>query len=61
VRGVVCQVVEMVRIIPQVGEKRMQLSKQLVEGNWPLTDVSVRQVLQEFGERVVTVITAKEG
>jgi Ser/Thr protein kinase RdoA (MazF antagonist) len=43
------------------GEKRMQLSKQLVEKNWPLTDVSVGQVLQEFGERVVTVITAKEG
>ena len=39
----------------------MWLSEQLLEEYWPLTDVSLENVLQESGERVVSVITSREG
>jgi Ser/Thr protein kinase RdoA (MazF antagonist) len=39
----------------------MRLSEQLLEKYWPLTDVSLQSVLQASGERVVSVIAAREG
>lgn len=39
----------------------MRLSERLVEEYWPLTDVSLESVLQESGERVVSVIASREG
>lgn len=39
----------------------MEISKRLIEKQWPLTDVSLGEDLEAFGDRTTRVITAKEG
>jgi Ser/Thr protein kinase RdoA (MazF antagonist) len=39
----------------------VRLSEQLLEQHWPLTTISLGDVLQKTGERVVSVIASREG
>jgi Ser/Thr protein kinase RdoA (MazF antagonist) len=45
---------------PEKGQ-RVALSEQLLERHWPLTEVSLHEVLQQTGDRVVKVICSREG